>query len=173
MLGEDILLNLYDAVQCTYREHAKLASLLIYIASCLESERVYLSKVIICKSCGELSLLVQFTTCTFEPAFRFVISKQKYNKKYKKILNSQLLTWPKPAKTNKNQSNSQILFHKKSSQQDFVKGTLYPTALFYVEINKTVGSCSNDYSCCIIDSAMICAFLSLLSQITLAFFGIF
>ena len=80
-------------------------------------------KVIICKSCGELSLLVQFTTCTFEPAFRFVISKQKYNKKYKKILNSQLLTWPKPAKTNKKQSNSQILFHKKSSQQDFVKGT--------------------------------------------------
>ena len=45
---------------------------------------------------------------------------------------------------------------------DLIIRSLHLTALLYVEINKTVGSCSNNYSCCIIDSAMISAFLTYL-----------
>ena len=55
-----------------------------------------------------------------------------------------------------------ILFNEMSPLLDLIIRSLHLTALLYVEINKTVGSCSNNYSCCIIDSAMISAFLTYL-----------
>ena len=96
-----------------------------------------LDKVIVNKACGELSLLVKSTTCTFGPdqscnfkqKSKFMKQNKTFFASYQSKQNSTQNSFKKCKKfinrqTGPNQRKSQILFDKKRPPKKFIRKTL-------------------------------------------------